>query len=150
METLKMKSLKEIANEIRKSLKAEFPQCKFSVKTAYFAGGQSLTVALMAAPFQVFVEGAKLHGNSYAQLNQYYLKDDSRLTEEAKEVLVRVLEISQKHNWDRSDTMTDYFDVNYYLNLHVGKWDKPFEVIESKQDEIATVDASVMVSGRAV
>jgi len=29
-------------------------------------------------------------------------------------------------NHDRSDIMTDYFDVGYYVNVNVGKWDKPY------------------------
>lgn len=30
-------------------------------------------------------------------------------------------------NWyDRSDTMTDYFDTAYHTRLRVGRWDKPF------------------------
>jgi hypothetical protein len=27
---------------------------------------------------------------------------------------------------DNSDIMTDYFDVSYYYNFHIGKWDKPY------------------------
>jgi len=29
-------------------------------------------------------------------------------------------------NHDNSDIMTDYFDVGWYLDINVGKWDKPY------------------------
>lgn len=31
-------------------------------------------------------------------------------------------------NHDRSDIMSDYFDVGWYVEIGVGKWDKPFKV----------------------
>jgi hypothetical protein len=27
---------------------------------------------------------------------------------------------------DRSDTQSDYFDVSYYLDVRIGKWNKPY------------------------
>lgn len=29
-------------------------------------------------------------------------------------------------NWDKSDMMTDYFNVGWYVKLQFGKWDKPY------------------------
>ena len=29
-------------------------------------------------------------------------------------------------NHDRSDAMSDYFDVGWYVSLKIGRWDKPF------------------------
>ncbi len=29
-------------------------------------------------------------------------------------------------NWDRSDSQTDYFDVGWYVNVNVGRWNKPY------------------------
>ena len=31
--------------------------------------------------------------------------------------------------FDKSDSMSDYFHTAYYLSIHVGKWDKPYEVV---------------------
>jgi hypothetical protein len=31
-------------------------------------------------------------------------------------------------NHDRSDSMTDYFDVGWYISINVGKWNKPYEM----------------------
>lgn len=31
--------------------------------------------------------------------------------------------------YDNSDIMTDYFDTAYYVDIHIGKWDKPYKVL---------------------
>jgi hypothetical protein len=31
--------------------------------------------------------------------------------------------------YDRSDSQSDYFDTAYYVDVNVGKWDKPYEFI---------------------
>jgi hypothetical protein len=31
-------------------------------------------------------------------------------------------------NHDRSDSQSDYFDVGWYVDVRVGRWDKPFTV----------------------
>lgn len=31
--------------------------------------------------------------------------------------------------YDDSDPMTDYFNTAYYIDIKIGRWDKPFEVI---------------------
>jgi hypothetical protein len=31
-------------------------------------------------------------------------------------------------NFDKSDSMTDYFHVGHYVDINVGKWNKPFAV----------------------
>ena len=103
--------------------------------------GQSLHIALTKAPFEAFASDKDVNGNTreraYAQLNEYQLRDDTipelisngnYLTPAAWEVLKRADQIVNADNWDRSDSQTDYFDVNYYTHFAIGKWDKPFEV----------------------
>jgi len=31
--------------------------------------------------------------------------------------------------YDNSDAMTDYFDTAYYVDVNIGKWNKPYEVV---------------------
>lgn len=35
---------------------------------------------------------------------------------------------TEEENFDKSDSMTDYFHVGWYVNLSVGRWDKPVKV----------------------
>jgi hypothetical protein len=29
-------------------------------------------------------------------------------------------------NWDKSDIQTDYFNVGWYIDVNIGKWNKPY------------------------
>ena len=151
--------IKDIAKLVKKQLKEEFPQCKFSVTIERYSGGQSLNVSLMAAPFQailaegnidvvtnrfVSVEDQGLESRQYSQLNQYAFKDDYEneflqrpagfnngaiLSKEAWDTMKRAWKIASSYNYDDSDAMIDYFNTNFYLHLNIGKWDKPFTQI---------------------
>lgn len=118
-----MKHTKEIAKEIRQELKKEFPKFKFSVTSDY----NSITVTLMEGPVSPFANDDQ---EGYEQLNHYYLEDDLRLKEGARKMLQKVNQIANRENYDNSDHMTDYFDVGFYFNLHIGKWDRPFKVVK--------------------
>jgi Large polyvalent protein associated domain 29 len=117
-----METVKEIAAEVRNELKKEFPACKFSVRSDAI----SMDVSLMSAPFNPLTDEAER--DYYQQINHYYVSESRFLTEEGKELLQKVCKIANRKNWDHSDCQVDYFDVNYYFHLEVGKWDKPFQV----------------------
>ena len=155
------RSVKDIAATARQNLKAEFPDCKFSVTVK---DGRSLTVALMQAPFKVFEKDTTIYGSKNdgsAQLNHHFMTHDRAerydyqtgqvvhrcnggvfMTEKAWAVMVRACEIGNAENWDKSDIQTAYFNCNYYFNLNIGKWDKP--VIEGDVVEEATPVAEVV------
>ena len=135
----KYMDIKDIAKNVRKQLNTEFPKCKWSVRIQRYSGGQSLGVYLMGAPFKVFAIPKTINGydnGGHAQLNKYQLLDkypDNKricngryLTKKAWTVLKRACEIMDADNWDRSDIMVDYFDVNYYSDISIGKWNKDF------------------------
>ena len=37
-------------------------------------------------------------------------------------------------NFDKSDPMTDYFHVGYYISVNIGSYDKPYELIKDKDN----------------
>lgn len=77
---------KEIAAQIRKHLRERFPMCKWSVtKNGY----DSIHVYLLSSPFAI----------------------DSEVV---KAIVHYAYEFAQSFNYDNSDSMTDYFDVNFY------------------------------------
>jgi hypothetical protein len=126
-----------------------------SLNVALMSGPES---PLDTNPLNVDYHGNPLnvdyHGNPrhHAQLNHYPIRRDQRsggtdylgnslpdfynngvvLTESAWDMLRRVDEIANAENWDRSDRQSDYFDVNYYFHLRIGKWNKPFVVTPQK------------------
>lgn len=116
---------KEIAKEIRANLKRVFGKgYKFSVRMETFAGGSSITVILLSAPFQAIMEGE----DNSIQLNQFYPESEHRLTANGREAVTIMHQIALLRHWDKSDVQVDYFCTNYYYHGGVGKWDKPFQV----------------------
>lgn len=77
---------KEIAAQIRKHLRERFPMCKWSITKD---GYNSIHVYLLSSPFAI----------------------DS---ESVKAIVHYAYEFAQSFNYDNSDSMTDYFDVNFY------------------------------------
>ena len=136
-----MTDIKEIAKDIRKQLKKEFPKCKFSVRIERYSMGQNMTISLMTAPFEVFASDTDVNGyereGDYAQLNEYqlwrepedYICNGTYLTSNAWDIMKRADEIQGKYNWDKSEHMTDYFNVNYYFHAQIGQWNKAFQVV---------------------
>lgn len=148
-------SLKEISRAIKKQLKKEFPECKFSVKTEYYSMGQSLHISILETSFKIvksFSELSKKAIFEYTRENRteqelkemqeigYYQvgrinQDDIYnpdvwnngvfLTEKGFNLIKRITELTDKFNWDNSDTQTDYFDVKFYLHLIIGEYNKP-------------------------
>jgi Large polyvalent protein associated domain 29 len=136
--------VKDIAKMTREFLKKTYPNCKFSVRKEHTS---SINVALMSAPFSPFAtpdvnvvtghdarygldDFMKNWANSIAKgyygINHYYINDSKYLTDEAKVMFTNIYKFLKSYNYDDSDIMTDYFDTNFYVNLAIGKWDKPF------------------------
>jgi len=62
---------------------------------------------------------------SYIDVNVYWYQE--HFTGEALELLKQVLPVLNAGNHDNSDSQTDYFDVGWYVNVNIGKWDKPYQ-----------------------
>ena len=146
-------STKDIAKWIRETLKSNFKDLKFSVQCSFYSGGSSISLTILESNKIRFIrklneitereilslmsgrndsrddvlrmieqrQSSKSH-----QVNQYHIETDWQFTEKGKELIKQILAIANKYNWDRSDAMTDYFDVNYYLHFNLGSYDKPF------------------------
>ena len=146
----------EIAKRIRKQLKEEFKDCKFSVTTKQYSGGSSISINLMKADRKTVKDikdipemGITQLGEHYTredveqrqnakyhQLNRYTLQDeyDPRtwcngvfLTEQGHNLLQKVVAIAAHYNYDDSVPEADYYSVNFSLDIQLGKWDKAFE-----------------------
>ncbi len=145
---------KEIAKTIREELK-QFRGYKFSVVYDSYSMGSSITVALMQSPIKIIrdmedisedaildkenhryakAQIAEMQSEKYHQLNPYQLREDFKetawcngvfLTKEGHELLKKVVGIVDKYHVDRSDAMTDYYDVNFHFDIDLGKWNKP-------------------------
>jgi len=115
--------LKIVNEKIRADLKEQFPNLSFSVKK----DSRKIYITLVSGNFKAFKALTSAEERGYETLNPYYIEDDPSLTDEAKNVMTMVKEITQKYNYDNSDIQSDYFDVNFYLGLAVGSREKPYQ-----------------------
>ena len=63
----------------------------------------------------------------YLSINPYWFQE--HFTGSAKAFLTEAFRALKSADWyDESDAMTDYFNTAYYVDVNVGKWDKPYIV----------------------
>lgn len=68
-------------------------------------------------------------------VNTYCVED--HYSGEVKDFLVKAINALKSAGWyDNSDIMTDYFDVAYYFRIYVGKWDRPYKLLQSTMNTI--------------
>ncbi len=60
------------------------------------------------------------------QVNPYHYQ--SHFNGKAKKFLSEVIPALNNGNHDNSDSQSDYFDVGWYIDVNIGKWDKPYIV----------------------
>ena len=71
-------------------------------------------------------EGKIDFGKDDMQLHHYSSRN---LSGKAKEFSEKIFEAMRGEFWyDNSDIQTDYFDTAYYMNVHVGRYDRPYVV----------------------
>ena len=58
------------------------------------------------------------------QVNPYWYKE--HFVGESREFLTEVITAMNVGNHDRSDIQSDYFDVGWYVDVNIGKWNKPY------------------------
>lgn len=137
-------SITDIAKAVREYAKTNdiLKECKFSITISRASMCQELHVALMSAPKEVFVDTTKTR-----MQGAHYHKEP--LTLYGQLVIETITEYVQSYNYDDSDPYTDYFNVNFYVSINIGKWDKPFEVVAPKkkvkmQGEAQDVELAMM------
>jgi hypothetical protein len=60
------------------------------------------------------------------QVNPYWYKD--HFTGKSKAFLSEVIPAMNDGNWDKSEIQYDYFNVGWYIDVNIGKWNKPYEL----------------------
>lgn len=71
---------------------------------------------------------AYIRKNKTLDVNPYWFQE--HFSGKAKAFLTEVFTGMKSAGWyDRSDAMTDYFDTAYYVDVNIGSWKKPYEVV---------------------
>lgn len=121
-EATKRLDVKEIAARMRADIaeakaNGKLPHAvKVSIKIRRFSGGQSIDLRIVAIPADVVmlnpdrVRWERDNPNEGYHMCPYR----DRWTPEAAAILATCEQIHASYNRDNSDSMSDYFDVNYY------------------------------------
>ena len=105
---------KEIAKICRTKLRKLFPMVKFSVTSSSFTGGSEIHCSIKESPFEE---------------DSIYLKV----------IMLYATKLINSYNYDNSDIMTDYFDVNFYF--FDCKADYDYKIVENKKFNIEKIKA---------
>lgn len=111
----------EIAKK-RKKVRELFPSKKGWKISITNQNLSTINVKVLQAPFQL-LEDIKRDNES---INYFHI--ESRYSGKKRDFLLQLYKIINSGNHDNSDSMTDYFDVGFYVNIEIGSWDKPFKV----------------------
>jgi hypothetical protein len=80
-----------------------------------------------SADYYQVAQGFRPNTGKYCQVNPYHFK--SHYDGKALAFLTEVLSAMNEGNYDNSDIQTDYFSVGWYVDVNIGKWNKPYEVV---------------------
>lgn len=62
----------------------------------------------------------------YTGVNRYWFHE--HYDGVAKECLTEVIAAMNSGNWNNSQIEVDYFDVGWYIDVNIGKWNKPYKL----------------------
>ena len=71
---------------------------------------------------------ASIRKNQSLDVNPYHYKD--HFSGRALKFLQEVMPIMNDGNWDKSDIQTDYFNVGWYVDVNIGRWNKPYALVK--------------------
>ena len=109
---------KELAVGIKKVLKKYGCKGNIGVKNH-----MSLYVDVMEGPIDFDFS----HGEGYSQVNTYWI--DDHYDGIAKDFLNDLKSAMKGNKWyDNSNAQIDYFDTAYYIDINIGKWNKPYKL----------------------
>jgi hypothetical protein len=90
----------------------------------------SIVLTIASAPIDLVASQkfAAEHAKAqmYVQLNDRHL--EHHFEGELLETFEKINEAMNLDNFDKSDPQTDYFNVGHYVDITIGRWNKPFEV----------------------
>ena len=126
----------KIASELKKVMPADW---KYSLSVHHHS---TIVLTISAAPVDLIAQMKMnlergCNHKDYVQVNHYHL--DKQFAGELLETFRKIRQALNTDNYDRSDIQTDYFEVGHWVNINIGRWNKPFQVID-KQERQPTYD----------
>ena len=114
--------------QTREALKLAFPDFKFMVRRAT-GGRSSINVSIMSGPLDFDNPQGGKTVNPYHVGTHYEPHVIPFL-----EAVIKVIKYGTERQWyDKSDAMTDYFDTAFYLDVEMGRWEKPYQKTDPRK-----------------
>ena len=127
-----------MSQEKKKLIKAELDKVLKGTGFKYSVGvnhHSTLVLNIVSGPIDFignynYVGSTSIHahreaGATHLQVNPYWYKE--HFSGEAKELLTKLITAMNDGNHDNSDIQSDYFDVGWYVDVNIGKWDRPYQ-----------------------
>lgn len=109
----------KIITILREWLKKTYPQFTFTVNKN---GYSSINIHIMTMDFCPWKDG------NVRMTYEVRRSEDKELTERAQDIVNNIQSYMNSFNYDHSNSMTDYFDRNFYDNIEFGNRRTPFKV----------------------
>ena len=72
--------------------------------------------------------GSHYQAQDSIQVNPYWYRE--HFSGKALEFLSEVIPAMNEGNWDKSDAQVDYFNVGWYVDVNIGRWNQPYALIK--------------------
>jgi len=122
----------KIAGELKRVVPAGW---KYSLSVRHHS---TIVLTISAAPVDLIAEVNACNAERARQRgDEPYINRDSvsihpsgveRSFSASRDTIAKIMACLNIDNHDRSDVQSDYFDVGHYVDLQIGRWDKPFKV----------------------
>ncbi len=67
----------------------------------------------------------------YMDVNNYHARD--HFSGDCQAFVLALLEACNAGNWDKSDLQTDYHNVGWYVDINIGRSNKPYTLLQTAQ-----------------
>jgi hypothetical protein len=112
----------EQVKEIRTQLKQAFPRLKFSVKKINYS---KVSVTIKSGDIDFLGALKKENERDYITVWNNY--KNQFIGEEVLKSVEKINNIVYGQGWyDNSDSMIDYFDTAYYVDIRIGDYEEPY------------------------
>ena len=127
---------KEIAKRLKEKLKG------YGIKWTLAVDNYSTIVMNINKGTVDFIKNYNEVADSKPNFNQNYRPDthisvnpyciEEHFTGLAREILSIANDCLNLNNYNNNDLMTDYYDVGHYVDINIGRWNKPYQLSEEK------------------
>ena len=130
----------ELSKHFKQWTKSTYPNCKFSVTCDWAGYTRHISVNLYQADFECFIDASMTN----IDINHYWLENENRITDRCREVISNVIDYVKSFNYDNSDSMTDYFDVGFYMDFKIGSYSRNFKYVPKMLDCECEVEKEIV------